>query len=82
MSTRELSKRGAVWLDALTYSAPLQADYPPSVRVVDARLGDHPVRYMAVIPDPAAQAETRIYRRRSGAAIPPPRPPWPRAPQP
>ena len=52
MSTRELSKRGAVWLDALTYSAPLQADYPPSVRVVDARLGDHPVRYMAVIPDP------------------------------
>ena len=45
MSTQELSKRGAVWLDALTYSAPLQPGYPPSVRIVDARLGDHPARY-------------------------------------
>ncbi|MFM0551180.1 biotin-independent malonate decarboxylase subunit gamma [Paraburkholderia sediminicola] len=52
MSTQELSKRGAVWLDALTYSAPLQAGYPPSVRVADARLGDHPARFIAVVPDP------------------------------
>jgi malonate decarboxylase gamma subunit len=52
MSTQELSKRGAVWLDALTYSAPLQPGYPPSVRIVDARLGDHPARYIAVVPDP------------------------------
>ena len=52
MSTQELSKRGAVWLDALTYSAPLQAGFPPSVRVVDARLGDHPARFIAVVPDP------------------------------
>jgi len=35
-------------------------------------------RLAAAIPDPAAGAETRIYQRRDGAAIPPPRPPWPR----
>jgi malonate decarboxylase gamma subunit len=52
MSTRELSKRGAVWLDALTYSAPLQAGYPASVRVADARLGGQAARFIAVVPDP------------------------------
>jgi malonate decarboxylase gamma subunit len=52
MSTQELSKRGAVWLDALTNSAPLRADYPPSVRVADARLRDYPARFIAVVPDP------------------------------
>ncbi|MFM0049641.1 biotin-independent malonate decarboxylase subunit gamma [Caballeronia grimmiae] len=52
MSTRELSKRGAVWLDALTYSAPLQPGFPPSVRVADARIGDDPARFIAVVPDP------------------------------
>ncbi|MDR5740948.1 MULTISPECIES: biotin-independent malonate decarboxylase subunit gamma [unclassified Caballeronia] len=52
MSTRELSKRGAVWLDALTRSAPLQPGYPPSVRVADARIGDRPARFIAVVPDP------------------------------
>ncbi|MDR6408188.1 biotin-independent malonate decarboxylase subunit gamma [Paraburkholderia terricola] len=62
MSTQELSKRGAVWLDALTYSAPLQAGYPPSVRVVDARLGEHPARFIAVVPDP----DNAFPRARSG----------------
>ncbi|MFM0336930.1 biotin-independent malonate decarboxylase subunit gamma [Paraburkholderia fungorum] len=52
MSTQQLSKRGAVWLDALTYSAPLQAGFPPSVRVADAHLGDTPARFIAVVPDP------------------------------
>jgi hypothetical protein len=33
---------------------------------------------VATLPDPAARAETRIYRRRPGAVLPPPRPPWPR----
>lgn len=62
MSTTELSKRGAVWLDALTYSAPLQPGYPPSVQVVDARLGDHPARFLAVVPDP----DNPFTRARSG----------------
>ena len=62
MSTQELSKRGAVWLDALTYSAPLQAGHPPSVRVADARLGDHAARYIAVVPDP----DNPFPRARSG----------------
>jgi malonate decarboxylase gamma subunit len=62
MSTTELSKRGAVWLDALTCSAPLQPGYPPSVRVVDARLGDHPARFIAVVPDP----DNPFTRARSG----------------
>ncbi|MFM0413008.1 biotin-independent malonate decarboxylase subunit gamma [Paraburkholderia aromaticivorans] len=62
MSTKELSKRGAVWLDALTYSAPLRPGYPPSVRVVDARLGEHPARFVAVVPDP----DNPFARARSG----------------
>jgi hypothetical protein len=33
---------------------------------------------VAIISDPAAGAETRIYRRRPGGYVPPPRPPWPR----
>jgi hypothetical protein len=33
---------------------------------------------VAIISDPAAGAETRIYRRRPGGYLPPPRPPWPR----
>ncbi|SAK85615.1 malonate decarboxylase subunit gamma [Caballeronia fortuita] len=52
MRTQDLSKRGAVWLDALTGSAPLRAGYPPSVRVADARLGDQAARFIAVLPDP------------------------------
>ncbi|CAB3725967.1 biotin-independent malonate decarboxylase subunit gamma [Paraburkholderia rhynchosiae] len=62
MSTTELSRRGAVWLDALTYSAPLQARYAPSVRVVDTRLGVHAARFIAVVPDP----ENPFPRARSG----------------
>jgi len=62
MSTTELSKRGAVWLDALTCNAPSQPDYPPSVRVVDARLGDRPARFIAVVPDP----DNPFTRARSG----------------
>lgn len=52
MSQTELSKRGAVWLDALTRSAPLQFGYPASVRVADATLAGEPARYIAVVPDP------------------------------
>ena len=62
MNTGGFSKRGAVWLDALTYSTPLQPDYRPSVRVADARLGDHPARYIAVVPDP----DNPFPRARSG----------------
>lgn len=62
MSTQELSKRGAVWLDALTGSAPLQPGYPPSVRVADARIGNHPARFIAVLPDP----DNPFARARSG----------------
>jgi len=62
MSTPALSKRGAVWLDALTNSAPLQPGYPPSVRVADARLSDHPARFIAVVPDP----DNPFPRARSG----------------
>jgi hypothetical protein len=36
---------------------------------------------VAVISDPSAHAETRIYRRRPGTLVPPPRPPW-RRPRP
>jgi len=62
MNTGEFSKRGAVWLDALTCSTPLQPDYRPSVRVADARLGDHPARFIAVVPDP----DNPFPRARSG----------------
>jgi len=61
-ASQALSKRGAVWLDALTYSAPLQAGYPPSVRVADARLADRPARFIAVVPDP----DNRFVRARGG----------------
>jgi malonate decarboxylase gamma subunit len=53
MSTTNLSKRGAVWLDALTYGAQLHAGFPPSVRVVDAKLGGDAARFIAVVPDAA-----------------------------
>jgi len=33
---------------------------------------------VAAIPDPVRRAECRIYRRRPGSLVPPPRPPWPR----
>lgn len=62
MSAQELSKRGAAWLDALTYSTPLQPGYPPSVRVADARLGDQPARFIAVVPAP----DNPFPRARSG----------------
>jgi malonate decarboxylase gamma subunit len=62
MNAKELSKRGAVWLDALTRGAPLQAGYAPSVRVVDAGLGEHEARFIAVVPDP----HNPFVRARSG----------------
>jgi len=62
MTQAILSKRGAVWLDALTRSAPLQSGYPASVRVVDAQLGGEPARYIAVVPDP----DNAFPRARSG----------------
>jgi malonate decarboxylase gamma subunit len=48
----QLSKRGAVWLDALTRSAPLLPGYAASVRVADATLAGEPARFIAVVPDP------------------------------
>lgn len=44
--------RGARWLDALTDGAPAAADFPASVRVVDAPLGAQSARYIAVVPAP------------------------------
>jgi malonate decarboxylase gamma subunit len=48
--TKEPS-RGAVWLAALSGEAPPAADYPTTVRVVDASLAGQPARYIAVVPD-------------------------------
>ncbi len=45
--------RGSVWLAALTGNAMPQADYPPSVRVVDAPLAGRAARFIAVVPDGA-----------------------------
>ncbi|CAM2152596.1 malonate decarboxylase gamma subunit [Pararobbsia alpina] len=57
-----LSKRGAVWLDALTRSAPLVPGFVASVRVVDSTLAGEPARYIAVVPDP----DNPFPRARSG----------------
>ena len=62
MSTEEFSRRGAIWLDALTRGAPLLPGFPPSVRVVDASLHRQPARYIAVVPD----ANNLFTRARSG----------------
>jgi malonate decarboxylase gamma subunit len=51
--SENLSSRGATWLAALTENAAVLPGYPPSVRVVDARLASQPARYIAVVPDPA-----------------------------
>ena len=60
-STTETS-RGAVWLAALTGQAAPLADYPPSVRVVDAPLAGEMARHIAVLPDP----DNRFTRARTG----------------
>jgi len=54
--------RGALWLAALTGNAAPLADYPASMRVVDASLAGHAARYIAVVPDPA----NRFPRARNG----------------
>jgi hypothetical protein len=64
---------------------------PPELmlfQTYDRRGGTRPIRdrpwfaaayqEVAAIPDPGAEAEIRVYRRRPGAFIPPPRSPWPR----
>lgn len=43
--------RGLTWLQALA-NARESKGYPASVRVVDAELGNHPARFIAVVPDP------------------------------
>jgi malonate decarboxylase gamma subunit len=62
MNQPNLSRRGAVWLDALTRSAPLVEGYPASVRVADATLAGEQARYIAVVPDP----DNPFPRARSG----------------
>ena len=54
--------RGATWLAVLTDDSALVADYPASVRVVDAVLAGQPARYIAVVPD----AQSRFPRARTG----------------
>ena len=53
---------GAAWLAALTDHAEPLADYPASVRVVDAALAGRAAGYMAVVPD----AHARFPRARTG----------------
>ncbi|RKP55755.1 biotin-independent malonate decarboxylase subunit gamma [Pararobbsia silviterrae] len=52
MSETGYSKRGTVWLDALTRGATPLTGYPASLRVVDAVLDGESARYIAVVPDP------------------------------
>lgn len=52
-STLAAPGRGNVWLAALTGNAMPLADYPPSVRVVDAQLTGRAARFIAVVPDSA-----------------------------
>jgi malonate decarboxylase gamma subunit len=47
--------RGATWFAALALQDGLAPGGPASVRVADARLGDEPVRFVAVVPDPAGR---------------------------
>jgi malonate decarboxylase gamma subunit len=47
--------RGATWFAALALQDGLAPGGPASVRVADAPLGDEPVRFVAVVPDPAGR---------------------------
>lgn len=47
--------RGATWFAALAGRDGRAPAGPASVRVADARLGDEPVRFVAVVPDPAGR---------------------------
>ncbi|KQQ54729.1 biotin-independent malonate decarboxylase subunit gamma [Pseudomonas sp. Leaf127] len=47
------SQRGLNWLDALGAQGQPVAGLPPSVRAVDATLGEQPVRFIAVVADAA-----------------------------
>ncbi|SCC94229.1 Malonate decarboxylase, gamma subunit [Thiomonas sp. X19] len=49
-----LSTRGRTWFDALRGTASALPGLPHSVLASDARLGDHPARLVAVVPDPAS----------------------------
>lgn len=62
MNSTTDTSRGAIWLAALTGQATPLGDYPPSVRVVDAPLGESAARYIAVLPDP----DNRFTRARTG----------------
>lgn len=56
------TSRGAIWLAALSGDCAPLADFPPSVRVVDAPLAGDTARYIAVLPDP----DNRFERARTG----------------
>lgn len=62
MSPQDVSRRGAVWFDALTAGSPTLAGYPASLRVADAQLAGQPARYLAVVPD----GENPFVRARHG----------------
>jgi len=56
------SLRGLHWFQALGRDAVEANDVPPSLRVADGRLGEWPVRYLAVVAD----AHNRFVRARQG----------------
>ena len=60
--SNDTPSRGATWLAAFTGGAAPLADYPASVRVVDAPLAGERARYIAVVPDP----DNRYPRVRNG----------------
>lgn len=53
MSAATLSKRGTVWLAALTGNAPLHDGYSAALRVCHAPLAGKQALFVCVVPDPA-----------------------------
>ncbi|TBU72511.1 biotin-independent malonate decarboxylase subunit gamma [Phytopseudomonas daroniae] len=62
--SNHINSRGALWIRALTGQDGLHAGLPASLRVVDALLGDHPARFLTLVPDP----HSRFPRSRQGEA--------------
>ncbi|TBU89751.1 biotin-independent malonate decarboxylase subunit gamma [Phytopseudomonas dryadis] len=58
------ASRGAIWLQALSGGDGQQAGLPASLRWVDAVLGDHPARYLTLVPD----GQNTFPRARQGEA--------------
>ena len=61
-ATATASLRGLAWFDALTADPAPQGNYPASLRVNDAALGDYPARWLAIVPD----ADNPFVRCRNG----------------